>query len=81
MSFPLFANDDLLKRAYFLLMPSSWRIKFAESGQVLEGAYTYQNLIRFMSIQEMVSKRSSNSSNHSGHGVKRRANNHHGGRS
>lgn len=80
VSFPLFATDDMLKRAYFLLMPSSWRIKFAESGQVLEGAYTYQNLIRFMSIQEMVSKRSSNSSHPSGHGGKRRANHHHGGR-
>ena len=52
----LFPNDNALKRAFFSLMPSSWKVKFAESGSQLDGAYEYQALVRFMSIQELVSK-------------------------
>lgn len=66
----LFESEDALKRAFFLLMPSAWRVKFAESGQVLDGAYSYHDLIRFMSIQELVSKKNSSSTNEGG---KRRA--------
>lgn len=54
---PLYVDENSLKRAFFLLMPSSWRVKFAESGHVLDGEYNYQNLVRFMSVQEMISKR------------------------
>ena len=54
----LFASEDLKKRALFSLMPTAWRVKFAESGQVLDGAYTYTSLVRFMSVQEALSKRS-----------------------
>eukprot|EP00977_Amphora_coffeiformis_P020389 scaffold8204_cov177-Amphora_coffeaeformis.AAC.7 len=46
---PLYRDEDTLKCANFLLMPSPWHVKFAESGQVLKGAYTYQNLVRVMS--------------------------------
>lgn len=55
----LYTTEDEFKRAYFTLMPSSWKIKFAESGHVLEGnTYTYQQLVRFMAVQEAISKRS-----------------------
>ena len=56
--YDLFTSDDLLKRAFFQLMPQPWKIRFAESGQVLLGTYTFQNLVRFMSTQEAISKRS-----------------------
>ena len=56
----LILTDDALKRTFFNLMPMQWKIKFAESGQVLTGnTYTYQNLVRFMSVQEALSKRGS----------------------
>ena len=57
--FNLFATNDVVKRAYFSLMPAAWKIKFAESGQILNNiAYEYQNLVWFMAIQEALSKRS-----------------------
>ena len=57
--FDLFATDNVLKRANFSLMPAVWKIKFAESGQILNNvAYKHQNLIWFMAIQEALSKRS-----------------------
>ena len=52
----LYPTEDLLKRAYFHIMLQEWKIKFAESGHVLDGAYTYVNLIRFMAVQEAISK-------------------------
>ena len=55
--FCLFATDDALKCTYFSLMPASWKNKFAESGQILNDVvYEYQNLSRFMAIQEVLSK-------------------------
>ena len=33
--FDLFFTEDALKHAYSLLMPAFWKIKFAESGQIL----------------------------------------------
>lgn len=55
---PLYTSEDAFKRAFFQLMPSAWKVKFAESGHVLMGAtYTMQNLIRFMAVQEALSKR------------------------
>ena len=57
--FDLFFTEDTLKHAYFSLMPSPWKIKFAESGQILNDVNcTCQNLIHFMAIQEALSKRS-----------------------
>ena len=57
--FNLFSAADALKRAYFSLMPASWKIQFTESGQILNDInYTHQNLIRFMAIQEALSKHS-----------------------
>ena len=44
--FDLFATNDTLKRAYFSLMPAAWKIKFAESGQILNDvSYECQNLV------------------------------------
>ena len=56
--FYLFSMEDMLKRAYFSLMPTSWKIKFAESGgQILNDVnYKCQNLICFMAIQVALSK-------------------------
>ena len=55
----LFASETAFKRAFFALMPTAWRIKFVESGQVLDGdTFTYTDLVRFMSVQEAISKRS-----------------------
>ena len=49
--------EDALKCAHFLLMPAPWKIKFAESGQVLNDVKcAHQNLIWFMAIQEALSK-------------------------
>ena len=57
--FDLFATDNVLKRACFSLMPAAWKIEFAESGEILNDvAHECQNLIRFMAIQEALSKRS-----------------------
>ena len=57
--FDLFATDDTLKRTYFSLIPAAWKIKFAESGQILNDvAYEHQNLVWFMAIQEALSKHS-----------------------
>ena len=57
--FDLFAMEDMLKRAYFSLMLTSWKIKFAESGQILNNVNCkHQNLICFMTIQEALSKHS-----------------------
>lgn len=55
----LFTSEVAFKRAFFALMPTAWRIKFAESGQVLDAAaYGYTDLVRFMAVQEAISKRS-----------------------
>lgn len=59
----LYADENQLKRAYFLMMPASWRIKFAESGQVLDGFLTLLNLIRFMSLQAAFAARSKRKTN------------------
>ena len=72
----LYTDDNSLKRAFFLLMPSAWRVKFAESGNVLDGNYTYQNLVRFMSVQELISKKTAATTA----GGKRRAPGRSGGR-
>lgn len=54
---PLINTDVGYKRAFFTLMPGAWKIKFAENGTVLDAAtYPYQELVRFMAIQELVSK-------------------------
>ena len=54
---PLYPTPESLKRAYYALMLAPWKIKFAENGHNFEhGDYTYQDLIRFMSIQESLSK-------------------------
>jgi hypothetical protein len=55
----LYPSNDELKRAYFRMMPSAWKIKFAENGTVLDGAYPYVSLIRFMGVQEALSKHAS----------------------
>ena len=73
----LYVDMNALKRAYFVLMPSAWRVKFAESGHVLDGDYNYQNLVRFMSVQELVSKKKNATSQAGG---KRRASGRGGGR-
>ena len=57
----LFTTETAIKRAYFSLMPSSWKVKFAESGHELDAdTYLYQSLVRFMGVQELVSKRGPN---------------------
>jgi hypothetical protein len=56
----LYQSDDMLKRAYFALVPTPWRIKFVETGNVLDGTYTMIALIRFMAVQESLSKRAGN---------------------
>ena len=52
----LFPDEDAIKRAYFSLMLPEWKIKFAESGHVLNGNYPMVNLTRFMAVQEAISK-------------------------
>lgn len=60
---PLIAEGTPMKRAYFALMPQAWRIKFVEAGQVLDvDTYTFVHLVRFMAVQEALSKRSANRS-------------------
>ena len=57
----LFQNELAIKRAYFQMMPNPWRLKFVESGQTLEGnTYTVMSLVRFMAVQEVISKRAGN---------------------
>lgn len=57
----LLPTDDAKKRAYFMLMPMSWRVKFAESGHVLDGnTYSLTSLTRFMGVQQALSKRKDN---------------------
>ena len=54
----LLATDQSFKRQYFQLMPNAWKLKFIESGQTLEGdTYTVMSLVRFMAVQEAISKR------------------------
>ena len=73
--FDLFLTDIVLKHAYFSLMPAAWKIKFAESGQILNNVtHKHQNLIRFMAVQEALSKHS-----HGDQSSKRKAPGHSGG--
>jgi hypothetical protein len=53
----LFVTDDEKKRAYYMMMPNAWRVQFIATGNVLDGAYDYFDLVRFMSVQESLSKR------------------------
>ena len=49
--FDLFSAEDTLKHAHFSLKPASRKIKFAESGQILNDVNCKcQNLIHFMTI-------------------------------
>jgi hypothetical protein len=64
---PLYTDNNQAKRAYYQMMPSPWKVKFAESGFELDGDYSYFSLIRFMSIQATISdKKSSRTSTVSG---------------
>ena len=59
----LFETETLLKRAYFRMMPSAWKVEFAKGGRNLdEATFLLVDLIRYMSVQELISKqgRSSN---------------------
>ena len=58
----LYETPTAYKRAYFMLMPTAFKIKFAENGSQLDNdACALQNLIRFMAIQEAISKGRSSS--------------------
>jgi hypothetical protein len=55
----LFPTNDELKRIFYMMMPESWRVKFVESGTVLDGTYAFNSLIRFMAVQaSLANKRS-----------------------
>ena len=57
----LFDGDNAYKRAYYSLMPQAWKLEFAKSAHSLDGAgYTYTNLVRYMAVQEALSKRGIN---------------------
>ena len=75
VDFHLCSDEEALKRACFQVMCHPWKIEFAKSGHVLEGAAcTFQQLVRHMSVQEGLSKRSSSMMSHASHPmVKKRA--------
>lgn len=53
----LYDDGVPIKRAYFRMMLESWKVKFAENGHNLDADdYTYTDLVRFMAIQETISK-------------------------
>ena len=55
----LFNTETEYKRALFSMVPTAWRIKFAETAHELDSAdYTYAMLTRYLSLQEAIEKRS-----------------------